>query len=304
MVVDEWSEKTVADAHIEIRQAETTRALAFFAHLRQIMQTALSDDCRQFRRPLLMDHADLLLAAASMRALFFDDRAQPIAPSFLKDHKMPVEIEALETNVSLLLLSALIPGGVHVSDFLVDALIGPETKRGFQINQPNQGLYCFTDGKGFETIAQRPDIWVPAREDEAHVSSGLGVSNLGGPAQLLTVTRRRVPLEKWGDIRIGYLKDRPIKRRTLLTYVANKMGGVHYDSRRLPREEMDRNEYQFLSAAYDWEDQAIMSTGLVATALACIELANVRELFGLTEALAEFHVKRQLRLRKGEKLKK
>jgi hypothetical protein len=101
------------------------------------------------------------------------------------------------------------------------------------------------------------------------------VFRISEPAQLLTVTRRRVPLEKWGDIRIGYLKNRPIRRRTLLTYVANKMGGVHYDSRRLPREEMDRNEYQFLSAAYDWENQAIVPTGLVATGLACIGAGQV-----------------------------
>jgi hypothetical protein len=292
----------VNDPHIEMAQADTKRALALFAHLRQIFQTARWDGKGGMRRPTHMDHADLLLSAASMRALFFDNRGQPIALTFLREHDIAVEMEVLETNVNLLLLSALVPDDWHVSDFLVDILLNPDMEDKFPVDQTRQTMYCFTDGKGFETVSQRPDLWVPTWVDDEQINSGVGISNLGAPAQLMNVTRRRVPLQQWGDIRIGYLKNISIRRRNLLTHVANQLGGVHYDSKRLPRDEKDRTEFQALSVSYDWDHQAIMHAGLVTVGLACIEIAAADKLFGLTQALGDFHVRRQQRLLKGEKL--
>jgi hypothetical protein len=283
---------------ITISQAQAKHALALFAHLCRIFEAA----CRDGKpvRPVQMDHADLLLCSASFRALFFDDH--PILLRFIATHRLSIEIECLETNLALLLLSWLAPDEWHVSDLLARVLLDPAMRANFGIDATHQAFLSFEDGKGFETVLQRPEIWAPSRIADENINSGLGVSNLRAPAQLVDITRRRVPLEQWGNVRIGYLKDIAINRRNLLTYVANKLGGVHYDSKRLPRDPDDANQFTVLTTSYDWDNQSIMHAGLVAVGLACIEVLSTPAIVDLLPALREFHIERQQRLIRGEKL--
>jgi hypothetical protein len=284
---------------LKISQSETKRALAVFAHLRNIFE-AVSRDQRVLR-VIEMDHADLLVRSASIRTLFFDD--DPILLSFAKAHDLTIEIECLETNLGLLLLSWLAPDELHVSDFLAQVLLDPKMRSDFSLDVTHQVFHTFEDGKGFESVRRRTDVWVPRRTvDEEKINSALGLSNLGGPAQLIDITRRRVPLEQWGKIRLGYLKEIPINRRNLLCYVANKLGGVHYDTKRLPTNAEDVAQFKVLATALDWDNEAIMHAGLVAVGLSCIEVSNTSDLAALLLALQRFHDERQQRLMRGEKL--
>jgi hypothetical protein len=119
-------------------------------------------------------------------------------------------------------------------------------------------------------------------------------------SQLALVTRQQTALTEWGRVQIGYLKAIRIDRRNLISYVANKLGGVHYDSDRPPANKADARQFKVMATAYDWNDQAIMHAGLVATALACVEIANCAPLVQLCTALGSFHRARQERLWKGE----
>ncbi len=118
--------------------------------------------------------------------------------------------------------------------------------------------------------------------------------------QLVDVTRRRVNIEEWGKVRIGFLKDIPISRRNLLCYVANELGGAHYNSKRLPSDPQDKEPFRLLASAYDWENEAIMHTGLIAVGLSYVEILSAPDVLPLLKALHEFHDKRQQRLMRGE----
>src|SRR5690606_10164637 len=146
-------------------------------------------------------------------------------------------------NLSLLLLSVLIRDELHVSDFLVDVLLNPEMKAAFPTDEARQALYAFTDRKGFEGPLKRPDLWALSPKDDERINSALGISNFGAPIQLISITRREVSLRDWGQVRIGYLKNIAITRRNLICYVANKLGGVHYDSKRLPSDLGDAEQF-------------------------------------------------------------
>jgi hypothetical protein len=277
---------------IFIRDAESKKALAVFAHLRRLLETVTRED--KILRPIQMDHADLLLCSASIRALLFDD--DPILLSFSRMHELNIEIECLETNIALMLLSWLVPDDLHVSDFLMDVLLNPEMRGSIPLDQESQTVHTFRDGAGWEAVLKRPDLWVPDLRTEKGIDSGIGLSNLGSPAQLMSIRRRRVPLADWGKVRLGYLKDIAITRQSLLTYVANKLGGVHYESTRLPPNRDDAAQFKVLATAYDWDNKAIMHAGLVAVAIARYELINVPLIVRLYFGLEKFHLERQRRL--------
>src|SRR5438309_10588316 len=103
---------------LSITRAESKRALALLAHLRQLARTISSKG--KLLRPTEMDHADLLLCSASLRALLFDDKAVLI--EFMKHHGLSIGIETTETNLGLAFLSKLVPGEGHVSDLLIQVL--------------------------------------------------------------------------------------------------------------------------------------------------------------------------------------
>lgn len=284
-----------------ISQAESKRVVALVAHLRQIFRTA--SDGRRVRRPKEMDPAELVLAAASLRALLFDDTGEPILLSFLAGQSLQLSIEAIESNLSMLLLSvAAGDDDLHVSDFLADILFNAELRAHYALGEEKELLLAHTDPQPFASVMQRPELWAPtAAEDEA-LNSGLGMSNFGTPSQLITVTRREVAVADWGSVRMGRLKTIPIDRRTIILYVANKLGGAHYDSRRTPAAADDANAFRMLASVMDWEHQAVMHAGFVAVALACIEWVRTPLIGQLLYELSAFLERRQVRLRSGQRL--
>lgn len=116
---------------------------------------------------------------------------------------------------------------------------------------------------------------------------------------MCTITRKVVPLQEWGSVRLGFLRKIPIRRRNIICYVANKLGGVHFDSTRLPSSETDKAEFKVLAQVYDWDKQAVMHAGLVAVALACVEVTRIPLVQDLLIALERFQHERQKRLREG-----
>jgi hypothetical protein len=48
---------------------------------------------------------------------------------------------------------------VHVSDFLADILLNPETRADYPLDQVHETLVAFVDGSGFEGPLSRRDLW-------------------------------------------------------------------------------------------------------------------------------------------------
>lgn len=282
---------------LSITRAESKRALALLAHLRQIAR-AISYEGRLLR-PTEMDQGDMLLCSASLRALLFDDK--PILIGFMKHHDLSIEIETTETNLGLAFLSKLVPGEGHVSDMLIQVLLNPEVRDGFPLDQRKQPFFVYEDATGFESISQRPEIWYP-KDTENKAINAPPILAGKNPHQLLDITRRRVQVAEWGKVRVGFLREIAITRRNLVTYVANEMGGVHYDPNRLPANMEDATQFKVLRTQYDWENDAIMHAGLVGVAVCCIELLANPDILGLLNVLEKFHAQRQERLMKGERL--
>lgn len=280
--------------HVKVSQAETKRLLAILAHLNQISRASVRND--KFIRPTEMDQAELLLAAASLRALFFDDTPKPMLVSFLEENGLEIEIEAIESNLGLILLSQLLPEPGHISDHLAAHILDPELREQFPAEREHESFIFYTDRIGLESMAKRPELWAPNREQDTKINSGLTSLTNGGPAQMLWLCRRRVSLADWGKVRVGYLKDKPINRRNLVSYVANKLGGVHYDSKRTPRNLDDAEQFAVLATGYDWDDMSLMHAGLVAVALACIEVIAVPEIRALRHDFKQLLEGRQRRL--------
>jgi hypothetical protein len=282
---------------LPITRAESKRALALLAHLRQIARTISAEG--KLLRPTEMDHADLLLCSASLRALVFDDK--PILIGFMKGQGLSIEIEATETNLGLAFLSKLVPGEGHVSDMLIQVLLNPQIRDGFPLDQKKQPFFLYEDAAGFESISQQPEIWYPRNVANREINSPPVLAGKN-PHQLVDITRRRVSLADWGKVRIGFLREIAITRRNLVTYVANELGGVHYDPNRLPANTEDATQFKVLRTQYDWENDAIMHAGLVGVAICCIEFLTNPDILGLLNAMEKFHAERQERLMKGEKL--
>ena len=288
--------------HISITQAESKRVAAIMAHLRQIVSTPLTPT-GSLLRPVEIDHGLLLLSSASFRALLFDDSPSPILLDFTKQHDIKVEVETFETNLSMLLLAQVAPSGdSHVSDYFAQLLYDSDLQKQFEPGHEKQVFLATERCPTYDDAAKRPDVWGLSDDEDKKINSYLGYSNLGGPAQLCTITRKIVPLDEWGDVRVGYLRNIAIRRRNIICYVANKLGGVHFDSSRLPRNNRDKAAFNVLAQAYDWDKQAVMHAGLVAVALACLEMLRAPIIRSLLAKLDEFHQKRQERLRKGELL--
>jgi len=278
---------------IQITSDETRRVTAIVAHMRQIGRTAVRGG--QLLRPIEMDHGELLLSSASLRALFFDKEG-PVLTPFLAAHDIEIEVECLESDFSMALLSHHVPDQFHVSDFLMQALLDPELKKEHPLDQPKEILLAHDSREGYETLISQPEIWVPTREESLQINGGPSHLTNMGPAQLAHVCRRRPPLSQWGKIPIGRAKAVAITRSNIISYVANKFGGVHYDKERMPSAEDDKAQFKALASAYDMDSKAIMHAGLVAVALACIEIVSNDDFGAMWRALREFHDERQARL--------
>lgn len=288
---------------IKITQAESKRALALIAHLRRIFETVFDEGGRGLH-PLEMDQADLLLCSASLRTLFFDDTPSPILLDFLTQHEIDVELETFETDLAMLFFSQVEQReSGHACDLCLGLLFDREMRDYCELGKSKE-IFIAIDGpqKAYTSLVRRPEVWCLTVEESERLNTSVGFSNLGGLTQMATVTRKRVPIGEWGNTRLGYLKGIPIRRRNIICYVANKLGGVHYDSTRLPAGEEDRSEFKILAQAYDWEKQAIMHAGLTAVAIACLEIATHPQLAELLHALRQFNHERQARLLRGEPL--
>lgn len=286
---------------IGVTQAESKRVLALIAHLRRLFETVLIEE-RKGQHPLLMDQADLLLCSASLRTLLFDDSPSPILIDFLTQHEIEIEMETFETDIAMLFFAQVEPTERgHACDLCLGLLFDKDMREYCELGQSKQ-LVLVADGtnKTYSSLERRPEVWRPSRKDSVRLNTSVGFSNLGGPLQLITVTRKRVPIAEWGKVRFGYLKGIPITRRNIISYVANKLGGVHYDSSRLPASESDKAEFRVLAQAYDWEKQAIMHAGLTAVAIACIEIVMHPLIRDILTALQKFENERRARLLRGE----
>src|SRR3954471_14019925 len=198
---------------LNITRAESKRALALLAHIRQIARTISYDD--KLLRPTEMDHGDLLLCSASLRALLFDEK--PMLIVFMKHHSLSIEIETIETNLGLAFLSQLATGKGHVSDFLVQALLDPQMRSAFPVDQKKQAFFVYEGPPDFGSIAQRPEIWYPKDAKNADINSPPVLAG-NNPHQLVDITRRRVSLADWGKVRLGFLREIAIPRRNLVTH--------------------------------------------------------------------------------------
>lgn len=282
---------------IAVSHADSKQLLAILAHINQLARAASKDN--RFLRPVEMDPTELLLAAASLRALFFDDTPRPMLLGFLEDHGLSFDIEAIETNLGLILLSQLLPEDGHISDELAGCILDPEHHERMPLEKKVQVMAFHTDARGLESMMKRPDLWAPSREEDVAINSGLTPYMGEGPGQLIDLRRTRVPLKDWGRVRLGFLKTIPIDRKNIISYVANKLGGVHYDSKRRPADTNDATQFKALATGYDWDDQALMHAGFVAVGLACIEVLYTREIVALRNDFARFHAMRQSRLTKA-----
>ena len=298
-MIEDIGEEPSSVKKIKVTQAESKRVVALIAHLRQIFLTVLAPSGGMMR-PVDMDHPSLVLSSASFRALLFDDSPSPIMLDFIERHELPVEIDTFETNLAMLLLAQVEPASDgHISDFFFQLLVDLAVQKGFELEKPNEILVAAEACRAFDSLHKRPEVWKLSQAEDTQINSGLGYSNLMAPLQLCTITRKVVPLKEWGNVRLGFLRDKPIHRRNIIRYVADKLGGVHFDFKRLPRNEADKAEFKVLAQAYDWDKQAIMHAGLVAVALACVEMVRMPVIRHLLVALERFHAKRQKRLRQG-----
>lgn len=291
---------SIHDLKIGVTQAESKRALALVAHLRRIVDTVFDGEGRGYR-PIEMDQAELLLCSASLRILFFDTPASSILLDFLTQHQINIEVETFETNIAMAFFarSELNDEG-HVTDLCVSLLFDKKMRASCELNQPKQLVLVTGESDAYSSLANKPDVWRPVDQKTRQASSSPNFSSSGKGTQFITVTRKRVPIAEWGNVRLGYLKNIPIRRKTMICYVANQLGGVHYDSARFPSGEDERSEFKMLAQAYDWEKKAIMHAGLASVAVACIEIATHPDIRKILWALSEFDAKRQSRLLRGE----
>lgn len=279
---------------IKIDQKEMKRALAIHSHLRNIYSAIVAPD-GTIIKPTNMDQGKLLLASGSLRCLLFETHPhQPILLKFLKDNELDFTVNYLETNINLFFFSYFMPDEFHLSDALIKITVSQDGMNEFPIDTEKEILMSFKDPTPFLTLLERHDLWIP--QDNREIDSEAPSVFFPTPGQFINITRRQRSLEQWTTSRIGYLKDRPIPRRRIIAYVANELGGVHYDSRHgLPTTEDDQL-IRRLMTIFDWEYQSIMHTGFVVTALICLELFSIPEVRFLFKELESMIEQRQQRL--------
>jgi hypothetical protein len=281
---------------IHIQAADVQGALALYAHLERIIKTAIrkTAEGRVLLKPTGMHPADLLLAAASFRVLLFDTDGEPILLKFLEKHQISIQLSALETNAGMIFMPLLSFEG-NITDGLAEIVLDPEQ---LPVGQSRQLLFAYDEAGIAEGFEQHSRLWHPSVDGNG-VNFPPGIAGMvkqgsSGKAlvQLVDITHRRVSPELWGDVRMGFLKDRPIRRRNLLTYVANKLGGVHLDAKRFPPDPNDEKEFRALATMYDPDFKAIMHGGLVATGMACLEFALEPDIHELLRAVRKFLAER------------
>jgi len=248
---------------------------------------------------------EVLLASASLRALLFDDSPGPQLIDFMRTHGLEIAVETVSTTSAMLLFSEVTPGHeLHLADFIVEILLNQDVRADFKESEPRSFVTVLQETHDVvREIGQKQARWAPISPDYLEkTNSTVGHQPGVGIFQYANITRKTVPLTKWGDEVVGMLGEISIRRRTIITYVANRLGGVHYDSRRFPVKEADAREFRVLAESFDWKQEAVVHAGLVVVFLSCLELVINESICEIHRALNEFHQSRQQRLRDGRKL--
>lgn len=282
---------------IGIKQKDWGRAMALRAHLSVLFETVVirRDGKSGVLHPLNLDPGKVLLLAASLRALMFDQSGEPLLLNFLAQHAIALEVSSFEGDFAMMFYSQIKPADDgHLTDFLFPFLAGDkELAEGFPKDEYCEFFFGLKDHIP-NSLKGRFDVWSPRKRLAQH--SAVGLANDDYMVQLCHITRKTVPITEWGDLSVGYLKDIPIRRRSVIEYAANRIGGVHYD---LAHHTRVSNEFRMLSQAYDWEHQALCNGALVATAVCAIELAMTRELQQIFGSLMQAELSRRERLLTG-----
>jgi hypothetical protein len=282
----------------KITQRDCQLAQSVFAHLRRIFESTW--DGHSVVPPSSIDQGDLLLASASLRALFLDGK-WAILHQLIDKWDYSFDIEVIESDISLLFLSQWEPGGGHITDFIYEMYFKESVRNSFPLNEPQQISIADMGGKISKSLLQKIGVWAPRLSEMPDGAEPVGISGFG-PAQFVTFERRRVPIKEWHKTRLGFLRHVPMIRDDVISYVANKLGGVHYDESRFANPNDDPKHFRVLSQAFNWEDQTILNGAVAAVGIACIELVNTPEIHDLAKSLGAFLEGRDERLHRGEKL--
>ena len=290
---------------IVIKQAEWGQALALRTHLGVLLDTvyAQTDDGQLVGiQPLSIDSGQILLAAASLRALIFDNTGEPLLLSFLEQHNLPLTINSFEGDFAMLFYAQTkTEQAGHLAQFLLPFIVDKKKQEEYPEGE-NKSIAIIAQEEIPESLKSRFDIWKSA--DKSALHSMVGLANDDQMMQLCHLTRRHVPIKNWGKLRMGFLKDIPIRRKSVIEYTANKLGGVHYDALHHTKDPQRQNEFRLLSQAYNWEHQAIMHGAIVATAICAIELVTCPLIFEIYSELCNAELKRRNRLLEGGALPK
>ena len=284
---------------IKIPQRHIFLARAISAHLNRIWQTVFCNG--RVLRPIEMDQDSLLLASASLRTLVFGNSpGDGILLKFFKEHNIDAKVHTVSTDLNLLFMSHFFPNDDHISSLLAQIAINPDSIS-TEGPMPLTGEFFFAiaNPEVVQDQMKNLNLWMPTSSECPDY--GLGISPTG-PAGLVRYTRHSSKLDDWGNQRIGILKSTEIRKSNIIQFAANKLGGVHYDSSRIPSREDDRNQYKILSTVYDWDYQSIIHAALIATALISLELFTSSEVIMLRENLPKFLNDRQARLMAGMRL--
>lgn len=288
---------------IPIKQEDWGRALALRSHLMVLFETVLteSEGNMTFRHPLTLDPGRVLLTAASLRAMLFDDTGEPLLLSFLKRYNLDLTINSFDGDFAMLFYSQTNPAeDGHLTDFLFQFLLAENEQKVFPEGELKEFLFG-AQGQVSASLKTRFDVWAPKDKWAQH--SAIGPANEDYMVQLCHITRRYTPAHEWGALPLGRLKDISIRRQRVVEYAANYLGGVHYDSDHHTNDPTKQNEFRMLSQAFDWEHQSGMHGILVALAICAIEIASAPSLFALFRALLTGESNRRDRILAGERLK-
>ncbi len=285
---------------IYISQEDWGETLALRTHLGVILKTAYTFSDKELigKQPLQIDSGQLLLAAASLRALILDSAAKPLLISFIEKNNIELIINSFEGDFAMLFYSQNKPEKHgHLAHFLLSFIVLEEFQKNFAVDTKEE-ICLFTEDLAPDSLKHRFDVWLPRDQNSDH--SGVTLANGTQFSQIFHITRKHVSIDNWKNLKMGFLKDTPIKRERIIDYVANKLGGVHFDKSHHTKDKKRQNEFRLISQAFNWENQAIMHGAIVAIAICVIELATCPKIIEIYDQLLNIDNKRRNRLMAGE----